>query len=195
LKATSIHLGENKVIGIADSSIQAKSLCYSTTFQMEIIPAMAALRNDKNFNLQFIMNYLNGCSIIKNDDFAFIEEGLEHFFNNKHISFLSVIIPTIESLLGDVFQLYNGIEVTIKKRNSHLQTTVNLTDVLKDPKVNQNLSESFISYLYYLLNDDTSTENIRNNIAHRFMGVDYYNEGRSLIVLHLLLLLAAHFPY
>ena len=57
----------------------------------------------------------------------------------------------------------------------------------------ENLSEDFISYLQYLLNDDTSSENIRNNIAHRLTDAEFYNEGRSLIVLHLLLVLTSYF--
>ncbi|MGR2743153.1 DUF4209 domain-containing protein [Bacillus sp. N6] len=189
----SVHLGSNKVIGIDKRDIEAKSLCYSTHFQFTTIPAMLGLKKDKDFNLKFLLNYIQRSEIVSDNDIIFIEEALEHFYNNKFISFLSVLVPTIECLLRRVYELYNGTDIATQRKDSNLQTTVNLSDILKDDKVKENLSEDFISYLQYLLNDDTSSENIRNNIAHRLTDAEFYNEGRSLIVLHLLLVLTSYF--
>ncbi|MGF2712304.1 DUF4209 domain-containing protein [Bacillus cereus] len=189
----SIHLGGNKVIGIGKRGIEAKSLCYSIHFQFTTIPAMLSLKKDKDFNLEFLLNYVQRSEIVTDNDIVFIEEALEHFYNNKFISFLSVLVPTIECLLRRVYELYNGTDIATQRKDSNLQTTVNLSDILKDDKVKGNLSEDFIGYLQYLLNDDTSSENIRNNIAHRLTDVEFYNEGRSLIVLHLLLVLTTYF--
>ena len=189
----SIHLSDNKVIGVNDESIQAKSLVYSTHLQYVVVPAMAALVTDEKFNLDFLMEYLKKSILITEEESVFVEEALEHFFNHKPISFFCVLTPTIESLLRKVYQLYNGAEVISQRKNSQLQTTVNLTDILKDKNVRESFSESFVSYLQYLLNDDTSSENIRNNVAHRLTGKEFYQEGRSLILLHLLLVLATYF--
>ncbi|PGN58207.1 hypothetical protein COA19_09790 [Bacillus thuringiensis] len=189
----SVHLGSNKVIGIDKRDIEAKSLCYSTHFQFTTIPAMLGLKKDKDFNLEFLLNYVQRSEIVSDNDIVFIEEALEHFYNNKFISFLSVLVPTIECLLRRVYELYNGTDIATQRKDSNLQTTVNLSDILKDDKVKENLSEDFIGYLQYLLNDDTSSENIRNNIAHRLTDAEFYNEGRSLIVLHLLLVLTSYF--
>ncbi|PGT20662.1 DUF4209 domain-containing protein [Bacillus cereus] len=190
---SSIHLSGNKVIGIGKRDIEAKSLCYSTHFQSTTIPAMLGLKKDKDFNLGFLLNYVQRSEVVTDNDIVFIKEALEHFYNNKFISFLSVLVPTIECLLRRVYELYNGTDIATQRKDSNLQTTVNLSDILKDEKVKQNLSEDFIGYLQYLLNDDTSSENIRNNIAHRLTDVEFYNEGRSLIVLHLLLVLTTYF--
>ena len=189
----SVHLGSNKVIGIDKRDIEAKSLCYSTHFQFTTIPAMLGLKKDKDFNLEFLLNYVQRSEIVSDNDIVLIEEALEHFYNNKFISFLSVLVPTIECLLRRVYELYNGTDIATQRKDSNLQTTVNLSDILKDDKVKENLSEDFIGYLQYLLNDDTSSENIRNNIAHRLTDAEFYNEGRSLIVLHLLLVLTSYF--
>lgn len=191
----SVHLSGNKVIGIDERNIEAKSFCYSTHFQFNVLPAMEALRKDKDFNLAYLLNYIKSSEIVTERDIPFIEEAMEHFFNKKYISFLSVLVPTIESLLRRIYELYNGTDIMIQRKNNNLQTTVNLTEILKDENVKDNLSEDFIGYLQYLLNDDTSSENIRNNVAHRFTSADFYNEGRSLIVLHLLLLIITYFQF
>ena len=60
----SVHLGSNKVIGIDKRDIEAKSLCYSTHFQFTTIPAMLGLKKDKDFNLEFLLNYVQRSEIV-----------------------------------------------------------------------------------------------------------------------------------
>lgn len=188
-----VYLNENKVISFDNNEHQAKKLCYDMHFELNIIPAMEALHNDEKFNQTCLYEYLISSEIVKKSDRVFLEEALNHFFNGKYISFLCVVVPTIESLLRNMYEKYNGTTILVKNSNNELQNTVNLTDILKDEKVSENISRDFISYLQYLLNDETSSENIRNNIAHRITDGNFYSHERSLIVLHLLLVLTTYF--
>ncbi|MGP3738126.1 DUF4209 domain-containing protein [Bacillus sp. 4A_MP2] len=188
-----VYLGENKVISSKNNELEAKRLCYNNHFDLCIIPAMEALYNDKNFNRACLNEHLISSEIVKKSDRVFLEEAVDHFFNGKYISFLCVVVPTLESLLRNIYEKHNGTTILVKNNNNELQNTVNLTDILKDEKVRESFSRDFISYLQYLLNDETSSENIRNNIAHRIKDENFYSHERSLIVLHLLLLLTTYF--
>ena len=48
---------------------------------------MLGLKKDKDFNLEFLLNYVQRSEIVSDNDIIFIEEALEHFYNNKFISF------------------------------------------------------------------------------------------------------------
>ncbi|MGE1115189.1 DUF4209 domain-containing protein [Priestia megaterium] len=94
-----------------------------------------------------------------------------------------------------MYSAIEGTNILTKNTDTLVHTTVNLTNLLNNTKVRQVITEDLANYLEHLLNNDTSSENIRNNVAHRFKQSDFYSKERSQTLIHALLQVCVRCKY
>ncbi|PGZ92186.1 DUF4209 domain-containing protein [Bacillus sp. AFS029533] len=185
--ASVVTLDQNKVISNGnDALLKAKELAYSMHKVTTILPALAALENSKDFSIEELIICFQKCPLVTEDELKFISEALVDYASGRWISFICVIVPSFESILRQLYFEIEGTDIQAKNTDTLVHTTVNLTTILKNNKVKEVLTEDFVTYLEYLLNSDTSSENIRNNVAHRITKCDFYSKERSQVLIHAL---------
>ncbi|OIJ16495.1 hypothetical protein BKP45_21040 [Anaerobacillus alkalidiazotrophicus] len=186
--ASVVTLDKNKVIANGNNNImRAKELAYPMHQKTNILPALNALENSKDFSINEIKNLIQECKLVSDDELIFISEALDDYSKERWVPFICVIVPSFESILRRLYFEIEGTSIQAKNTDTLVHTTVNLSNVLSNKKVREILSEDFVIYLEYLLNSDTSSENIRNNVAHRFTQSDFYTKERSQVLIHALL--------
>ena len=194
LLCSTITLNDGKVVSVGEDTMsRARSLAYSVHRLINIMPAMVGLEKSEDYSLEKIIQFIQNTEIVTSDEMVFLTEAFKDYENNRYIPFICIIVPCIESILRTLYFLLKGTDIQAQHSNPDIHTTVNLTDVLKDDKVRQRLSDDLVNYLEFLLNDSSSPENIRNNVAHRLKGNHFYSEERAKILLHVLLVICSRY--
>ncbi|WP_336864672.1 DUF4209 domain-containing protein [Peribacillus frigoritolerans] len=187
-----VTLDQNKVIANGNNAIRrAMELVYPMHKITTILPALEALEGSHDYSIQELKVFIKECPIISDDELIFINEALDDYACGRWIPFICVIVPSFESILRQLYLEIEGTNIQAKNTDPLVHTTVNLTNVLNNKKVRELLSEDLAQYLEYLLNSDTSSENIRNNVAHRFTNSDFYSKDRSQVLIHALVQVCA----
>lgn len=187
-----VTLDQNKVIANGnDANMRAKELVYPMHKVTTIVPALGALEGSRDFSIHEIKVFIKECPVVSDDEMIFINEALDDYASGRWIPFICVIVPSFESILRRLYLEIEGTNIQTKNTDALVHTSVNLTNVLNNKKVRELLSEDLAQYLEYLLNSDTSSENIRNNVAHRFTKSDFYSKNRSQVLIHALVQVCA----
>jgi hypothetical protein len=183
-----VTIDQNKVIANGNNSlIKARELAYSMHKELSILPALSALENSQDFSIDEIRSFIQECPAVTEDEMNFISDALDDYSKERWRPFMCVIAPSFESILRELYLKLEGTDIQAKNRDSLIHTKVNLTDVLNNPKVREILSDDLANYLEYLLNSETSSENIRNNVAHRLTPSHFYSQDRSRVLVQALI--------
>ncbi|MBZ9686810.1 DUF4209 domain-containing protein [Clostridium estertheticum] len=189
--ATISTLGDGKVVNTGfNPLIQAKSQVYTLHALTNILPAIDALESSDDFTMDAVREYVMKSKYITKEDIDFIYYAFDDYATKRYIPFIHVIVPCIESIIRNIYKNENGTDIQAKDNDNTVQTTVNLSDVLKNSRFIAKITENVHEYLIYFLNEETG-ENIRNNVAHRLKNAEYYNEYRSKLLMHILTLLSS----
>lgn len=184
-------LDQDKVISNGNNSlIKAKELAYSLHIETAILPAISTLETSQADFIEKLIESISNCPLITQDEMNFITSAFEDYESGRWIPFICVITPSFESILRKMYNTLEGTHIQAKGTDSLIHSAVNLTQILNNKKVREVLSEDIASYLEYLLNSETSAENIRNNVAHRLTPSSFYSQGRSRLLLHALILVS-----
>jgi hypothetical protein len=183
-----VTIDQNKVIANGNNSLlKARELAYSMHKESDILPALTALENSLDYSIGEIKNFIQECPMVTEDEMKFISDALDDYSRKRWIPFICVITPGFESILRELYRILEGTDIQAKNKDSLVHTTVNLTTILNNPKVREILSDDLANYLEYLLNSETSSENIRNNVAHRIAPSVFYSQDRSRVLIHALI--------
>lgn len=184
-------LGDGKVVSTGfNPLIQAKNTVYYLHALTNILPAIEALESSEGFSMDVVKEQINESKNVTDEDMEFIDYAFVDYSTKRYIPFIHVIVPCIEAIIRNIFKNETGIDIQVKNNDNTVQTTVNLSDILKTHAFKAKVKEDTYEYLEYLLNEETG-ENIRNNVAHRLKNTEYYNEYRSRLLLHILIYLCS----
>lgn len=187
-----LTLDQNKVIANGNnSSLKARELSYTMHKELNTLPAINALENSQDYSIDELKNFLKNCPLVTEDEMVFMNEALDEYSKGRWIPFICVITPSFESILRELYAKFEDTDIQAKNKDSLVHTTVNLTTVLNNQKVRQVLTDDLANYLEYLLNSETSSENIRNNVAHRLTKSNFYSQDRSRVLIHALIQVTA----
>lgn len=178
-----------KIVSVGGNPFNSGELTYQIHKVANIIPAMKGLQEDPRFTILSIMRFIQEKLIISQRNIEFIKEALDLYMEKRYIGYICILVPTIESVLRDIYRQINGTDLVVKGTNMELQAIVNLTEILKDRSIKERLGEDTISYINYLLNDEGWGYNIRNNVAHGFEDIEFYNEEKAELLLHLIIVI------
>jgi len=184
-------LGDGKVVSTGFKPlIRAKSTIYHIHAVTNILPAIEALESSEDFSMDVVKEQIIESKNITAEDIEFIDCALDDYSTKRYISFIHVIVPCIESIIRNIYKKEIGVDIQVKNNDNSVQTTLNLSDILKTDAFKARVKEDAHEYLMYLLNDETG-QNIRNNVAHRLKNAEYYNEYLSRLLLHILIFLCS----
>jgi Domain of unknown function (DUF4209) len=186
-----VTLDQDKVVANGNNSLlKAKELAYSLHNETTIIPAISALETSHEDSTDKIIESIESCPLVTDDEMNFITSAFEDYERGRWISFICVITPSFESILRELYYTLEGTHIQAKNKDTLVHSAVNLTTILNNSRVKEVLSDDITNYLEYLLNSETSSENIRNNVAHRLTPSNFYSQRRSRLLAHALILVS-----
>ena len=186
---TSMTLGDGKIIDTENNPISnGRDYLYQNHFVTDILPAMSSLESVDEFTVGSLLQYVIKGKNILSENHAFLKAAFEMYELNNNIAFVHIIVPCIEGILRNIYTGLRGVDIKSKDKNPETQTTVNLSDMFKDPAFKNGIGEDTYEYLSYVLNDEKG-ENIRNNVAHHLKPDLYFNRRCSMILMHLVIYL------
>lgn len=184
-----VTLDQEKVVANGNNSLlRAKELAYSFHNDTTIIPAISALETSQKDSTDKIVEFICSCPLVTHDEMIFITNAFEDYERGRWIPFICVITPSFESILRELYNTLEGTHIQAKNKDTLVQSIVNLTTIMNNTKVREVLSDDIANYLEYLLNSETSSENIRNNVAHRLTPSTFYSQRKSRLLVHAIIL-------
>jgi len=136
---------------------------------------------------EILLQYLYQCPLFQEDRKEIIRAGLDAYFNNSHLVAVHLLTPQIEAAIRNLIEMTGGIVLKARRDGGfHLRT---LDELLRDEQIKAVFGEDVSFYLRVLLTDQRGW-NLRNNVCHGIMPIQYINEALSDRIIHVLLCLA-----
>ena len=142
--------------------------------------------NQKGFDKEQILKFIENSPIINTDRFEIISRGLEAYSINDFVVAIHLLVPQIEESIRNIVE-FSGGNVLKPSRSGgyHLRT---FDEILRDDITKEALGEDFADYFRILFTDQRGW-NIRNNVCHGMASPNMFNYQTSDRVIHALLCL------
>ncbi len=144
------------------------------------------LRQTGQISKDSLLSHLQKWEFIDEMDLPFIEKALDHYFHDDHISALHLLTPRIEHMIKSAFEQVGLPPVAVP--NEQLIREQTFGEFLRRNEVKKALGENVWYYLNFVLVDEKGL-NLRNDIAHGWIGPDQCNRINVQIALFCMLLI------
>lgn len=134
-----------------------------------------------------LVEYLSRCPVFDEEMKPTLQVGLSAYFNDDHISSISVLIPQIEASIRSLARLVGAPVYKVSRQGGLLLR--NLDDLLRDSAITDTLGSRLVSYLLILLTDQRGW-NLRNIVCHGLVPPRRFGRSQADRVLHILLVLS-----
>lgn len=140
-----------------------------------------------NKSCENLVDLIYKSPVFKVENREIIFKGVEAFLNGNHIVSVHLLIPQIEVAFKKIIELQSGNILQKNRLNGmNFQT---LDSLIKDKLVENIYDEETIFYFRAVLSDPRGL-NIRNDVCHGIVNADSFNFSYSLLIMHLIFLLA-----
>lgn len=153
---------------------------FSSIFLHSILDA-AVKRNVISTNS--VINFLSESAIINIDRQPILEKGLDAYFAGNFIVFIHLVVPQFEEAIRNMVEMNGGTVLKYKNDIYNLRT---FDDILRDPIVTNVLGDDLQTYLRILFTDSRGW-NIRNQVCHGLVDIEFFNKHVSDRIFHALL--------
>jgi hypothetical protein len=148
--------------------------------------ALHRLKEESRFNANLFIDYIKQWEFLSEADLPFIETGIERYFSGDFISALHVLTPRVEHMLKSALEQAGVSSVVVPNQRQIREQTFG--SFLHRPDVRASLGEAIWYYLDYALVNEWGL-NIRNDVAHGWVGSPQCNRFPVQIILFAILLL------
>lgn len=163
---------------------------YNLTLQMEwsmrLFPVFIGMMEKHKLTQSSIMHHISQWELIDQTRLTIISKAVDRFFQNDYISSIHILVPQIEHHIRYMFESIGYSTTNTPHGKSQEEQT--LSAFLKDDYVAKQLGIDVTKYFEILFTTKTGL-NIRNNIAHGFLGSKDFHLGFNIIVIYSLILL------
>jgi hypothetical protein len=139
----------------------------------------------RGMDAQTLAAYLSRHDFFDNEAFPAVSEALSLYFEDKHYSFITTIVPQIEQLLRIASRKIG--KAAMRSRDNGEQRVIYLTEALANFK--DVMSPDMYQYFCLILWDKRGLD-LRDSAAHGLLEYSSANRQQANLLLHLLLILA-----
>lgn len=137
------------------------------------------LVSDSKFTYEHIKPYIDKLQVLNNGTYETVKLGFDYWFDGKYFEAVSILIPQLEDMLGDLVQKF-GIS-RYRQKDDDLVEHKTLGPILSDLK--KTLGDDTYHFLHYTL-IDPAKHNLRNYNGHgKIKSGDKAIERKALLVL------------
>lgn len=136
---------------------------------------------------QDLVDLIYKSPIFKVDNLQIIYKGVEAFLNEDHIVCVHLLIPQIEAAFKQCIDLQT--DSIFQKNKFKGMNFLTLDSLINKDSLKNIYDDETIFYFRCVLSDPRGI-NIRNDVCHGIINADKFNFSYSLLVMHIILLLA-----
>lgn len=148
---------------------------------------LRSLEDRGDLTVDSVTEVLSECPLFGTQGLALIRRGLQAYFEGDQLVAVHLLIPQIEAAVRSLLLAVGGRTYQLGRMGELRLRT--LDAILRDPVVEEVLTERGCAYLRMLLTDPRGW-NLRNNVMHGLLAADQFSHAMSDRLLHVLALLS-----